>query len=315
MTPLFVLLIAYLLGAVPFGYLIARSQGVDLTKAGNSSPANMAMIPMTTKSSTKENPRVSWCWGSLNSHIAAHRNGLGEGGLRLRIHFSPGDVDDELLETAFGIGIDHPSAPNPRGVVDQRLVGSGVRALGVVVGVVGQEPKNGVAIVIGKRGRGCGSRRVDVLEPAIRRDGPIYGNGPFSGTQGTFGLDAVEQVVCHEACGAPLTSTESLGLGRKLEHGEAKQADRDARMLEAESLARKMTDIIRGRATQGSLDAYNAERQQEWGTLLGIRGGLIPRDNTSPWVRERLSRILPCLPASGAGLAALARQLGADLPT
>lgn len=83
-------------------------------------------------------------------------------------------------------------------------------------------------------------------------------------------------------------------------------------MLEAESLTSRLAEIIRGRASNASLETYNAERQAEWNSLFGIRGGIKPKEGTDLWVKQRLSRVLPCLPASGADLAKLVGQLGAD---
>lgn len=81
-------------------------------------------------------------------------------------------------------------------------------------------------------------------------------------------------------------------------------------MLEAESLVNKIKAVIKNGGGVGSLDLYNAERQQEWAPLLGFTAGLQPRKDTKEWVRRRAERLLSCLPASGADLAKLSDQLG-----
>jgi NADPH-dependent dioxygenase len=81
-------------------------------------------------------------------------------------------------------------------------------------------------------------------------------------------------------------------------------------LAEAQSLATSVTRILRQEASMDSLESYEKERQAEWQGLLGLNGGLSANDRTNPWVRERRSRILSCLPGSGTHLAALARQLG-----
>lgn len=82
-------------------------------------------------------------------------------------------------------------------------------------------------------------------------------------------------------------------------------------LSEAEDLADKLAAILRGRASLETLENYNLERHGEWQRLLGA--GLAPTDQASPWVKQRASKILTCLPASGAELVALAGQLGLTL--
>jgi 2-polyprenyl-6-methoxyphenol hydroxylase-like FAD-dependent oxidoreductase len=83
-------------------------------------------------------------------------------------------------------------------------------------------------------------------------------------------------------------------------------------MHEAASLAGSLRKILREKAPLNVLENYDREWQAEWQRLLGLTGGLKPKTDTSPWVRERLARILSCLPASHEDLAPLAGQLGLD---
>jgi 2-polyprenyl-6-methoxyphenol hydroxylase-like FAD-dependent oxidoreductase len=81
-------------------------------------------------------------------------------------------------------------------------------------------------------------------------------------------------------------------------------------MVEGQSLAEQLQAVLQGKAGLDSLEAYNQERQQEWQTLLGLGGGLKPGDKSTQWVRERLGRLLSCLPASDDQIPKLAEQLG-----
>ena len=82
---------------------------------------------------------------------------------------------------------------------------------------------------------------------------------------------------------------------------------------EAATLAATLRRILREKAPLNLLETCNREWQDEWRRLLGMTGGLKPRDETTPWVRERRARILSCLPASHEDLAPLAGQLKLDL--
>jgi 2-polyprenyl-6-methoxyphenol hydroxylase-like FAD-dependent oxidoreductase len=84
-------------------------------------------------------------------------------------------------------------------------------------------------------------------------------------------------------------------------------------MGEAVSLAGALGRILREKAPLSLVAACDQEWQAEWRRLLGLTGGLKPRSDTGPWVRERRGRILSCLPASHEDLAPLAGQLGLDL--
>ena len=84
-------------------------------------------------------------------------------------------------------------------------------------------------------------------------------------------------------------------------------------MAEAATLAGSLRRILREKAPLSLLETCDREWQAEWRRLLGLTGGLKPRNETSPWVRERRARILSCLPASHEDLAPLAGQLGLGL--
>jgi len=83
-------------------------------------------------------------------------------------------------------------------------------------------------------------------------------------------------------------------------------------MAEGVALAETLGRILRGKAPASQLEACHREWQDEWRRLLGLSGGLQPRKDTSPWVRERCRRLLPCLPASRQDLGRLAGQLALD---
>ncbi len=83
-------------------------------------------------------------------------------------------------------------------------------------------------------------------------------------------------------------------------------------LCEAEALAGALQKILRAKASLDLLEAYNRQQQEQWRRLLGLTGGLKVRSQTSPWVRERRSRLLSCLPASETELTGLANQLALD---
>jgi 2-polyprenyl-6-methoxyphenol hydroxylase-like FAD-dependent oxidoreductase len=81
-------------------------------------------------------------------------------------------------------------------------------------------------------------------------------------------------------------------------------------LAEAAALAGALRKVLREKAPLSMLEACDREWQGEWRRLLGLAGGLKPGTETSPWVRGRCGRILPCLPASHEDLPRLAGQLG-----
>ena len=84
-------------------------------------------------------------------------------------------------------------------------------------------------------------------------------------------------------------------------------------LLEAATLAGALRRILREKASLDILASCDRDWQGEWRRLLGLTGGLKPRKETGPWLRERCGRILPCLPASHEELPRLAGQLGFDV--
>jgi 2-polyprenyl-6-methoxyphenol hydroxylase-like FAD-dependent oxidoreductase len=83
-------------------------------------------------------------------------------------------------------------------------------------------------------------------------------------------------------------------------------------MVEGQQLAAAIENVLRGKATLESLETYNQSRQEEWRALLGMTGGLKPGPNAPEWVRQRLGRLLSCLPATDDALPKLAQQLGLE---
>ncbi len=81
-------------------------------------------------------------------------------------------------------------------------------------------------------------------------------------------------------------------------------------LLEAESLVARIWKGLQGDTEQADLEGYNAERLKEWQSLLGMTKGLGPGGSTPPWVAERYTRLLSCIPGSGEDLIRLAGQLG-----
>lgn len=81
-------------------------------------------------------------------------------------------------------------------------------------------------------------------------------------------------------------------------------------LREARQLAEAVTSCLRNGGDRTLLNEYSTQREAEWKLLLGVSGGLVSGAQTDPWVAQCRSRLLPCLPASGAGLAALAQQVG-----
>lgn len=87
----------------------------------------------------------------------------------------------------------------------------------------------------------------------------------------------------------------------------------NAGFLEAEQLTGLMRRILRQEAPLSSLGAYERQHSAQWRRLLGLSGGLKPRPETDTWLKDKVSRILPCLPGSGEDVARLAEQLKLDL--
>ena len=82
---------------------------------------------------------------------------------------------------------------------------------------------------------------------------------------------------------------------------------------EAETLVGLLKKILREDAPLSLLESYNQEQQNRWRPLMGLTGGLRPRDGTAPWVRQHCNQLLPCLPGCESNLARLADQLALDV--
>ncbi len=84
-------------------------------------------------------------------------------------------------------------------------------------------------------------------------------------------------------------------------------------LLEADSLATSLRLILREAAKIDLLTAYDRECRRRWHQLLGLDGGLSSCYDTDAWVRSRIARILPAVPALDGDLSNLVSQLGLNL--
>ncbi len=92
--------------------------------------------------------------------------------------------------------------------------------------------------------------------------------------------------------------------------GPAGMQSMNAGLAEAHELASRMGRVRAGASPLDTLEAWGRERLAEWSFLLGARGGLRPTPDATPFVAANAARLLPCLPATGAGLAPLAQAIG-----
>jgi len=92
--------------------------------------------------------------------------------------------------------------------------------------------------------------------------------------------------------------------------GPAGMQSMNAGLDEASDLASRLVGVLRGGQALATLDSYGGERRAAWEFLLGRRGGLRADARTLPFVAKNAARLLPCLPATGEDLVALAGQLG-----
>ncbi len=81
-------------------------------------------------------------------------------------------------------------------------------------------------------------------------------------------------------------------------------------LREAHELAANASDVIKGGAQVGTLQAYGDDRTSEWRRLLGLVGNLRPTADVPALDGEQARRVMPCLPASGEELARLMAQIG-----
>lgn len=86
----------------------------------------------------------------------------------------------------------------------------------------------------------------------------------------------------------------------------------NAGLAEAHDLAACLAGVIRDQAPQSTLDAYSQRSMEIWKQLHGRAGQLRPGPNADAWVATHASELLPCLPATGPHLNAMAAQLGLE---
>ncbi len=84
-------------------------------------------------------------------------------------------------------------------------------------------------------------------------------------------------------------------------------------LREAYELGTSMADILEGSRSPDALRAFNVERMAEWRFLLGLEGGLRALAGADPWIGRWTERLVSCIPASGADLAGLVRQIGLEV--
>lgn len=110
---------------------------------------------------------------------------------------------------------------------------------------------------------------------------------------------------------APAFGHESVWLAGDAGHltGPAGMQSMNVGLREAKQLSDILISVLREQGSVEPLQDYNRQRVAEWRGLLGLDGGLVPQADTDPWIRQHSPQLLPCLPASGPDLAALAAQL------
>jgi 2-polyprenyl-6-methoxyphenol hydroxylase-like FAD-dependent oxidoreductase len=94
--------------------------------------------------------------------------------------------------------------------------------------------------------------------------------------------------------------------------GPAGMQSMNVGLREADELTGILAAVLRDRAPVEKLQEYSQKRLEEWQFLLGIEGGLAPKPGADPWIGQNAGRLLPCIPASGDDLAALAAQVGLE---
>jgi 2-polyprenyl-6-methoxyphenol hydroxylase-like FAD-dependent oxidoreductase len=81
---------------------------------------------------------------------------------------------------------------------------------------------------------------------------------------------------------------------------------------EAADLAGVLTQILRKGGSTELLRGYEATHRSEWQQLLDFKPGTPAAEAAAEWVRQRADRIVGGIPASGADLICLLKQLGID---
>lgn len=81
-------------------------------------------------------------------------------------------------------------------------------------------------------------------------------------------------------------------------------------LVEARGLTARMSRIQRAGGAASLLDEFATGTREAWQRLLGVGGEVRALPGADPWVRESRARIAACVPASGADLEPLLRQIG-----
>ncbi len=82
-------------------------------------------------------------------------------------------------------------------------------------------------------------------------------------------------------------------------------------LRKAHDLATLVADELEGKpGARVHLQEYGQQRLAEWRRIFGIEGGLGPSEMTPEWLHPYAGELVLALPASGAGLESLTRQLG-----
>lgn len=79
---------------------------------------------------------------------------------------------------------------------------------------------------------------------------------------------------------------------------------------EGADLAEALTQILRKGASRELLQGYERGHRREWQQLLDFKAPAPLGDTKADWVRQRAARIVGSIPASGADLTTLLRQVG-----
>jgi 2-polyprenyl-6-methoxyphenol hydroxylase-like FAD-dependent oxidoreductase len=82
--------------------------------------------------------------------------------------------------------------------------------------------------------------------------------------------------------------------------------------LEAADLADALIRILRKGGSPDLLKDYDRAHRGEWSQLLGFKPGAAYPDTGAGWAQRRAARIVASIPASGAELTSLLKQVGID---
>lgn len=84
-------------------------------------------------------------------------------------------------------------------------------------------------------------------------------------------------------------------------------------LFEGHDLALNIASILKAGGQWDSLESFNTKWTRVWRELQGLTGGLEPAGGCPDWLKDKGGRLLPCLPAFGDPLRALAAQVGLRL--